>query len=425
MCLLQLEGKKLVVNIGSTCVLLVNAAGDIANIFIFKKGVVGMAAATSAANIIACIFLGTVFFRKSKLFHFSLQRIRKHLSARIMKNGLPSLAYYGSLVIRNAFMNMLIITTLGRDVLVSMLVFTSFGTIADVLIGGHSDSVLVLGGVLYGEKDKKSAASLLRISIISGSILMLIVTVMTTIFSVPMAKLFLNQNDIAFAPEAGSALFLASFYLIPDIISCIEKKYIQSIGNGMYTAVTNVLYNVICVCIIAFILTKIIGTDGLFLSFTGCYLIAAIVNSIYIVFFSFKRFDVPGACTESFSITNLDECIEASEKVRNYSRLKGIDSRRSLLLGLFVEEIGKNIINYGFKKHHNSSIIVKLSITNDSVTLNIKDNCVLFDPTKFYDTMRNDESAREKSIGIRMLMELSGKVTYTTSFNLNNLLIEV
>ena len=165
----------------------------------------------------------------------------------ILKNGLPSLTYYGSLVIRTAFMNMLIINYLDKKALVAMLVFTDFGTITDVLIGGHCDAVLVMGGVLYGEKDKKGARALLRISLISGAVMMAAVAILAVVFSGPLARLFLNEEDLAFAPAASTAIRIAALYLVQDIISCVEKKYIQAIGNRLYTAVTNIVYNVLFV----------------------------------------------------------------------------------------------------------------------------------------------------------------------------------
>ena len=425
MCLIQIEGRRRLVVLGSFCVLFVNAAGDIANICIFRKGVTGMAWATSVANTVTFIFLGFFFLTRSRLYHIDLRSFSKKMMMLILKNGSPSLAYFGSLVIRTSFMNMLIINTLGRNVLVSMLVFTNYGTIADVLIGGHSDAVLVMGGVLYGEKDQKGAGELLKISIIAGTVMMMITAALTIGFSTPLAKVFLNENDMAFVPEAGRALILAAFYLIPDIISCIEKKCIQAIGNGMYTGVTNFIYNVICVCVIAVVLVRFIGFDGLFLSFTGCYIIAAIVNSFYVIFYSFKRFKAQGENVTVYTVRDIDECISASEMIHKYCIDMGIESKRSYYLGLFTEEIGKNILAYGFKKERNNSIIIKLMISGDRITISIKDDCVLFDPTHYYDTMRNDSDNTSGGIGIRMLMGLSKSVIYTTGFNLNNLLIEV
>ncbi len=425
MCLMQIEGRKKLVVAGSVCVLIINALGDLANVFFFHKGVMGMALATSLANIAACLLLGVFFIFKSKLFKVNIKNTNIICVRHILKNGLPSLAYYGSLVIRASFLNILILNTLGKEALVPMLVFTNYALFADVLIGGHGDSVLVLTGILFGEKDKKGSASLLRISIISGTVLMLIIGILTVYFSRPLAELMLNKNELNFASSSARALIIATLYLIPDIISCIEKKYIQGIGNGTYTTLTNFVYNVVVMGLMAFALTHFFGFDGLFVSFTGCYLVAAIFNSIYIIFFSSSRFEDGQQKMISYTINDLPECIHVSEEIHKYCLENGIDLKKSYLLGLFIEEVGKNIITHGFNKKHNNSIIVKVLISKDKITLCIKDNCVLFNPVHYYDTMKTDPDNIAGGIGIKMLMKLSKNVTYTTSFKLNNLLIEV
>ena len=425
MCLMQIEGRKKLVILGSLCVFAVNAAGDLANIFIFKKGIAGMAFATSAANVAVFFFMVFFFITRSKLFKISFRDLKASTLYSVLKNGFPSLTYYGSLVVRAAFMNMIILTTLGKEALVPMLVFTTFGTFADVLIGGQGDTVLVMGGILYGEKDKKGAAALLKLSVLAGVIIMAVMGILTAAFSVPLAKIFLSEKDLVCAPQAGRALVLAAFYLVPDIISCVEKKYIQAIGNRVFTIVTNFVYNVLCVCLFALVLVHFLGSDGLFLAFTGCYAVAAIVNTVYIIFRSFKRFDEQGRKMAVYTIGDMEECIRVSEDVCDYCRDNAIDAKKCYLIGLFVEEMGKNIITYGFKKKHNNAIVVKVIISKDRITLSIKDNCILFDPVHYYDTTKTDPADTAGGIGIKMLMKLSKNVTYTTGFNLNNLLIEV
>ena len=128
MPLLQLEGKKKLTVFLSVCIFIINGAGDLANIFVFKKGLFGMAAATAAANITVCVFLLIYFLTASRMFHFSVAGFQRNDFLSICRNGLPSLSYFGSLVIRTAFFNMLILTQLDGDMLAVMLVVSSFST---------------------------------------------------------------------------------------------------------------------------------------------------------------------------------------------------------------------------------------------------------------------------------------------------------
>jgi MoaA/NifB/PqqE/SkfB family radical SAM enzyme len=101
-----------------------------------------------------------------------------------------------------------------------------------------------------------------------------------------------------------------------------------------------------------------------------------------------------------------------------------IDQRRRYLISLFVEEMTKNIVENGFQPGKKNKIIVKIMLSEERITINIKDTCRHFDPTRYYEKIRED-AALDTGFGIRMLMALSKNVVYTNSFNLNNLLIEI
>ena len=137
--------------------LITNALGNVANIFVFKMGITGMALATSFSNIVAFIYMLIYFLNKSKMFHLSIKSFRPYYVLEIIKNGTPSLTYFGSLVIRSAIMNALVLSGMDRGVLVSILVANNFAVVTDVLISGWGEAILLLEGVLYGEKDESGA----------------------------------------------------------------------------------------------------------------------------------------------------------------------------------------------------------------------------------------------------------------------------
>lgn len=218
MCLLQLEGKRNVLVYASLGVLFTNALGDLANIYIFKMGITGMASATSFSNIVVCVFMLIYYVKNAKMLHLSLRSLSVSYTLEIVKNGLPVLTYYGSLVVRNIIMNALILSTLDRGTLVSLLVVNNFATVTDVIIGSWGDAVLLLGGALYGEKDKKGANSLLKLSSVSGAFAMAVLTVLSIIFAVPVSKLFINSQDASYINLSARAVSIASLYLVPDIL---------------------------------------------------------------------------------------------------------------------------------------------------------------------------------------------------------------
>ena len=436
--LMQLEGKKNIVILLTVSNLIVNAAGDIANILVFKKGLFGMAFATSAANITVFLILLIYFLFFSKMFRFSLSLpVRKYLKA-ILHDGFPSLSYFGSIVVRAIIFNYLIINNFGQTTLAVMLVVNSFTTIVDATIGGTGDAVLLVGGVLFGEKDILSQRRLIKTAVIAGGVLLLAITVFSAVAAIPIAELFSDNSEPEFVLQTARAIRITALCFVPDVIACVLKKYIQSVGRAAYTSVTNILSNVVYICSAAFVLTYVIGVDGLFFSFLVCYLLTLVTHIVYAFYLSRKSrrrgadiflylpedYDVLPEDIYEYGISTETGCFEASKWVNDICKAREIDSKRTMFISLFVEEMTVNTVRYGFRPGKNNYINLKLIFLGDKVLLNIKDNCLLFDPKSYFDKL-DEKDSPESGVGIRIIMRLSKKVVYTNSFNINNLLVEV
>ncbi len=424
MCLMQLEGKRGVIVFVSLCVFFINALGNLTNIYLLQWGIMGMALATSLSYIISLILILVIFLKNPGMLRPSMDGAGIDPATQILKNGFPSLTYYGSLVIRSMVMNMIVLTFLDRGDLVSLLVVNQFATLTDVMIGGQGEAVLLLGGVLHGEKDERGLAALLKLSSVSSALLMGMVTALTMIFSPFLARLFIDATATAYVDMAARALMITAVYLVPDVLQCVLKKYIQAIGHALFTSVTNVLTNVVYCCGFAWLFSVFWGSDGLFLSFTAAYGMALITNVIFVTWVSVNRGKPQNEKYFVFHIDSPEGCVSVSKAVYDDCDGLHIDQRRRYLISLFVEEMTKNIVENGFQPGKKNKIIVKIMLSEERITINIKDTCRHFDPTRYYEKIREDADI-DSGFGIRMLMALSKNVVYTNSFNLNNLLIEI
>lgn len=438
MSLLQLEGKKKLVVLLSVCIFIINGTGDLANVFIFKKGLFGMAAATAAANIAVCIVLLIYFLTASRMFRFSLAGFQRSDLLSICRNGLPSLSYFGSLVIRTAFFNYLILTKLDGDTLAVMLVVNSFSTVIDAAIGGTGDATLLLGGVLYGQKDIKGQRKLLGTALTAGAALLFVISVLSVVFAMSIAGLFSSSSNPEFIAAAAHAIRLTALCFVVSVLTCVLKKYIQSVGRARYTSITNVLCNVVYVCLAARILVSLIGSDGLFLSFTVCYVLVLLTHIAYAfrlsrsngckgfdrLLFLPEHYEVSDEDHWVYSIKDLDGCMIASEKMADLCRERGTDDRKTHLLSLFVEEMTTNVVSHGFRPGMHSIIVIKLLFLGDRIILSIMDNCPYFDPVIYYDSLQGNRDP-SSGTGIRLVIGLADDVVYTNSFSLNNVMIEI
>jgi anti-sigma regulatory factor (Ser/Thr protein kinase) len=107
----------------------------------------------------------------------------------------------------------------------------------------------------------------------------------------------------------------------------------------------------------------------------------------------------------------------ASRKAEEFCRSHQGSSRLSTHLALCVEEMGTNIVTYGFKEEKKNHLAIRLQHKDGRWILRFRDDCMAFDPVSH--VSKNDDSS--DSVGIRLAMRMADEARYTYSMNLNNL----
>ena len=98
-------------------------------------------------------------------------------------------------------------------------------------------------------------------------------------------------------------------------------------------------------------------------------------------------------------------------------------THESYFLSLAVEEMGMNVIKYGFADRKSHSIDIKVAKQNTSWILRMRDDCPLFDPVHYMESF--EETSPEAHIGIRMVSGMAKRMEYVNTLKTNNLLIEI
>lgn len=252
----------------------------------------------------------------------------------------------------------------------------------------------------------------------------------------PIAAAFSDQGNPEFISQCGRALFITALYFLPDVWACILKKYVQALGKSTYTTITNVLCNVVYVCVSAVILIQVAGSDGLFLSLLACYVMMLLTHIIYAWYCAGRSLDkgtdIMLFIPDDFGISESDlmericrdlgDVMEVSREAGRFGADRGIDYRRTYWLSLFIEEMGKNVIIHGFESGRRHTIRIRLLVQDGKVTCNIQDDCRAFDPGEY---LQREQTAGTDGFGIRMIMGMSYDVTYVNTFHLNNLKVEM
>ena len=104
---------------------------------------------------------------------------------------------------------------------------------------------------------------------------------LTILLSPQIAAMFSDSSDLIFLQEASRAITIVSFSFVINGITCVIKKHTQAVKRRKYASVTNILGNIVYMGLFSFLLVKILGTDGLFMSYTICYILILITHLIY------------------------------------------------------------------------------------------------------------------------------------------------
>ena len=135
-------------------------------------------------------------------------------------------------------------------------------------------------------------------------------------------------------------------------------------------------------------------------------------------------FGVPEDRRLDIEVRSMDEVVNVSRRVQELCRSLGVDERRSLLSGLFLEEMAGNVVAHGFTKDRKSHTVdIRVACKEDDVILRIKDDCVPFDPGERLKNASGEDAAA--NIGIRMVIRMAKSVEYQSILGLNVLTLRV
>lgn len=392
-------------------------------------GMYGAALSTAAGYFIGLFTL--IFYVKSnkRLLSFTF-----NLKGCQLKDVLITSSTSGLNLMLTA-VQMLVINIFIGNTITGDLELITYGLIAnmvfvfDLFCGGVINLIPTLCSIFYGEKDIYSLKSITK--------KIYLINIGLTVFILLFIFIFPNVYSIIFGYDATNNLDYVSlifrifvFSFIPYEINKFSMNYYPSINKNTPSLLIVVLRQLIIGIPLTLILLLNQGLMGFALSYVIAegatlliaYLFILIYNKhkkIYKGIFMFETIDFK---TFDISIDNdLNNCSVASEEIVKFCLSEGVANRESQVVGLAVEEICNNIINYGYKKESKNYIDINLKINKDNLLLRIRDDGLPFDPTKY----EFDENENYSTSGIKLIENMTDKMSYMRIVNLNNTIFEI
>lgn len=414
---------------------LCDIAGDLINVLILDGGLWGMGIATAISYWAAAGVLLLHFLKSDSNFTFLPEAVSLKHFRQIVLIGLPVILGRGSSVLRIAFLTRMSIALAGGSGVAAYAVLENFSGLLEIVPKALGSSTQMIGGILIGEQDKNSILRLMKLALKSSLIIALIMAAGVFLAAPLIADLYILDDATAYQMTL-EGLQLAIAFLPLCTVGIIFQYYYQACGRFRLVSIFTVAGNIGFIVPIALLLTPHFGLDGLWLSFPLSY--AAFLLAIFIITcrhcgrITFRLedylllpegFDVANDKQLNITVTSKTEVLGLSDKAQSFCEASGIDGRRSMFVGICIEEMAGNIVDYGFDDGKNHFVDVRVIVKGKQVIIRLRDDCRSFDPKKQAELHNPEDPAAH--IGIRLVKSIATEFDYVNALKLNNLIIKI
>ncbi len=409
-----------------------DVALDLLNVLVFHGGMFGMGLASSISYYVALVVGCFYFLSKKCVFRFSRRLVTGKKISELFRCGVPAVFNMTSSVILIFLLNKILLGTGGSDAVAAYSVLTSIGNSSNCIATGIGGVALTLAGILYSEEDRSSLEDvmkqLFRYSVVLGLAMGVILLVLAPVF----VGFFIPK---AGAPQSmatlGVRLFAAG--LVPCCINSALKNSYQVMGREKLTEAISLLEGAFFPVLAAFLLSRFLGTTGVWFFFVLGQTITLLAIGLYIrartktapwrngAFLLLRDdFSVPPDHVLEANIRTIQEAEAVVRQAEAFCLGHGESARTSNRIALCIEEMTSNVILHGFTKdakpHHLS---VRVLRKPDEWVLRFRDDCRAFDPIHYIPREGKD------ALGIRLMLALAADAKYIYSLNLNNLTLKL
>ncbi|MDD6627945.1 MAG: MATE family efflux transporter [Lachnospiraceae bacterium] len=433
--LLHLEGRKNLAFIATVVSSIVNVAGDLMCVYVWKGGMFGMALATTFSYVVSTIVMLSFYLKRKSTIKFVPKAIELSAIREVITVGLPSALSKACMMLRTVVINWLILTISTQAASSAFAIRSNLNNLYGAAGIGIGMSTLVIGGVVVGEGSRKDTKELLKTSIKYGFMINAIICVIIILFAKQLVGVY--TSDPNEAELAVRALYFTALTLPLAAVNLVFMNYFQAIKKMKLTHLVCLLDNFVYACLAAVVLGFSFNITGIWAAF----LVGEILMLITIFILAWKHtghipkcmddlmflpenFDVPQENRMEFSCQDMTGVTEASKAAYDFVLLRSGNKRKAMLVSLSIEELAGNVIRWGFESDKKNVVDIRL-IYREQFVLRIRDNCKPFNPKKWLEMYHLSESDRISNYGIRMTFQMLEDIQYMSTLNLNNLLIKL
>ena len=424
-------------SMGFALIILVgDVALDLLNVFVFHGGLLGMALASVISAVIGLFYLLLHFRKEGHLLRFSLNNLNFGVIPRVLVYGLAGAVPMLMGSFKTGSFNYVLLKAGGTDAIAAYSAAGGAFILLLSLTTTIQSTTATLTGLAFGEENTDSISEVLRISLVFSYRIYLVIGAILFALAGPVSSIFLRTDVVSLRQLAISFVRFMVFQNLFVIATYALSGSFAGTGHIRLNYLVSIFRDGLFPCLLVLILGLTFGLQGAqaslpvagLLTLLSIICIPAVINrrfsrSIRDLLILPKDFGPkPGECFEA-TAKDMEQVVDMSEKARQFCLKRGEDEKMANHVALFIEEMAKNTVQYGFEKVRNGRIELRLILRDQKKMIRIKDNGRPFDPLRWLE--ENNPKDPSQNMGIRMIVALAKKVHYIPGMELNNIIVEL
>ncbi len=443
---LSLENQRKRTTIASLTCIAANALMDFLFVYFLKMGTFGLGLASSIGLWVFCVYMLIYYISGRSRLKFSAGAFSGKDSLTICREGYTGAISRFVEMFRCIIINALILKFAGSSGISAFAAVNSVMAVFWPVVFGMVAVVRMLLSITIGEEDRRSLTDIMRVVLIQGGLLQCGISALIIALAVPFTNMFYHDpTDIVYK------MTVTGFRLLPlcmplAVLSLAYVCYAQAMENKVFSLLLALMDGAVNVVLLSFVLIPLWKMTGLYLANILNGVLCAVLIFAYA---SLKNKHFPKNMEEllvlpdSFGVSEgeridmeirqktregnepgLTQVDEISAKVIRFSEERGIDGQRAYYVGLALEEMAANVVEYGFsKKGRHHAIDIRVVHKGEDIILRILDNCTAFDPLSRMEHL--NQSPPTEDVGIRIVHGIARDAQYQNLLGLNVLTLRI
>ena len=432
--MLQLEHKENLGHVAVAAMIATNVLLDFLFVVVFKKGVFGLALATSLANWAYFLVTASFYLTKKAQLKPRLKLIAWGETFSVLKIGFSNALLVICLALRSLVLNRLLLTYAGPDGLSAL---GSFNMVIGLILAiglGAGGLLRMLASIFLGEDNRESLRSLIRLLLTNVMAVMVGIAILVIVFSSALAGLFYTDHTSAVFMMTKQLFIIYSCGLPAAMVCIVFSNYYQAAGHLLFVNLISIMDGFVSSVVPALILAPRMGALGVWIAFLIGLFVTMIVSMLHPIL-RLKRWPKnldewmllpPEFGSREHMVLHLhsmEDVTRTAQTVQTFCDEHGLPGKTGAHAGLCLEEIAANVVSHGFHKdRRRHEIEVRVVMRESDVLLRIKDDCKPFNPQEYYE-MTSSNADPLKNVGIRLVYAIAREVEYQNLLGLNVLSI--